>query len=439
MSASYAQDREPVSIRRIRRRRGFLQRALVFVFSPAFAVCLVVIGYYVFTPFTNILFPDGSLGGIIIRTGTLLIILVTFMRFGGRRNGVNMRVLLPLTLFVFAYVMRLIENYYFNDIFIPFEPAQLFLIFIMSGIFPAFILAQMQGAVRDEQIMPAVTLLCLLFLVGMALNMDELQASRGINNRLTLEKINPIAMANTAFEFIIFYVLVFMRSRRYLIEAGVLVPVLLLIALYSGSRAALASGAISVIIYVLLLKGTRRIWMMVAITLAALVIGSILGAEHFTVMIDRFYLMFAGNSSDGSTKSHLLSWGGAFQQFLDDPITGKYIIEQYTGYYPHNIYLESLMAVGLLGSIPFFIHIALATRAAIGIIRTPGFGIAPVFVALFFFRESIARVSGGAIWSAPEYWACSALVIAFWYGRVRSSRGVKQRQGLMFNSLGDRR
>ena len=406
-----------------RRRRGLLVYIFSLLLSPAMAALLALTGYYVLALYAHIFFPDSSFGGILIRLGTLLAIFVAFVRFAKRRNGVRGVYLVPLVLFALAYIARVTQNYYFDEIILPFEPQHVFLIFI-SGIISAIALAQIQGAIRDEQFLPILTLLCLLFLGGTVLNIDELMASRegGGGGRIGLEKINPIPLAHTAFAFIIFYTLVFVRSRRYLIEAGFFVPALLMIVLYSGSRNAFVAGIFSISLYVLLLKGTLRVWMIVGTSVATLAIVMFLGGEHFDLMFDRLRRLTgeSGISTDKSIDLHFLAWSAAFQQFLDNPLAGSYIIERVVGWYPHNIYLESLGAVGLLGSVPFLMHIMLACRAAIGIIRTPGFGTAAVFVAVLFFRDSIAFGSGGAIWSAPNYWVCSTLVIAFWYGYRRS-------------------
>lgn len=399
-----------------RHRDSMLGQLFSFLLSPSMAAALALVGYYAFAGISNAVSPEGSLGGILIRIGTLFVILVAFMRFANRRNAVGLALLVPLAIFAIAYTLRIFDNFSLGFNSIPFTLNQVFLIFVVSGIIPAFLLSQIQGGIRSDQFMKAISLMCLLYLVGMALNANELLTSRSLGaGRIALEKINPIAMAHAAFAFIIFYVIVFRQSPRYFIEAAIFTPALLLIVLYTGSRGALVSGVITIALYVLLLKGTRRIWMAVSL-IAVILIGFTYGLENFEGMIDRFDRL--RGIGDGSTQKHLQAWTGAFQQFLDHPVTGGYIIEHSTNYYPHNIYLESLMAVGLVGSVPLFVHIALAFRGAFGIIRARKFSIVKMFIALFFVRESIALATYSSIWGANGFWVSSTLVIAFWYGRM---------------------
>jgi O-antigen ligase len=48
-------------------------------------------------------------------------------------------------------------------------------------------------------------------------------------------------------------------------------------------------------------------------------------------------------------------WSAAWNQFVENPILGDQFLEKYANYYPHNIYLEVLMATGLVGGSIFFL------------------------------------------------------------------------------------
>ncbi len=48
-------------------------------------------------------------------------------------------------------------------------------------------------------------------------------------------------------------------------------------------------------------------------------------------------------------------WKNAFDQFKSNPILGNSYREEHYYFYPHNVFLESLMATGIIGSIFFFL------------------------------------------------------------------------------------
>ncbi len=385
------------------------------LFSPTFAFVLAVFGYYSLAGFVNVLLPEGSLGAILIRGGILAIIAIAFFRTPRVPMTTTRLALVPVSIFLLAYLMRLIENFYFADIYISPGPQLVFLIFLFSCVASAFALTRMVRAIHDEDLTIVLSGLCIIFLVGMTLNIDLLMQSA--ERRMMLDKINPISMAHLAFAFLIYYLLVFSRSKRLTIEAMVMAPVLFLIVVYAQSRGAYVSGAGAIAIYMMLLKGTRRIWLFAGLMAVGLVVVYTSAAEHFEVVMNA--LKRIDVHEDASTLARYTSFYGAWDQFQDDFYFGRYAIELSTGYYPHNIYLESLMAVGFIGTIPFIMHLTLATRAAVGIIRERCFSIAAVLVAVLYFREAIASMASGSLWGNTGFWITSVLVIVFWYGRPK--------------------
>lgn len=427
MAPSAAIVRQPI-MRRAQRRPGLLQPGLIFLFSGTAAATLAVVGYFCFTGYTNKIFPTGSLGATLIRLGILFVLAVAYARFACKPNAVRMIVLAPFLLFCGAYLTRLVDTFYLEESFyLPFDGSRILLIFVTGSVIPALALARMQGAIRDDQFRQIMPVLGIVFLIGLALNVGELLSKQELTGRASLDKINPIPMAHTAVAFIVFYVLIFLRSRRDLIEASIAAPVLAVIVLMSGSRAALAGGVLAIGFYFLLLRGSRRIWMIAAAAAMGLLLVLSLGPEHFQGISNRFESMLGDDygDKDSSTEKHLQAWSGAYQQFLDDPIAGRHIIELSTGFYPHNVYLESLMSVGLLGSIPLLVHLLLAGRASVGIIRSSSSGLFATFIAIVFVRDAIVASSGGAIWSTASLWVTSTLAIALWYGRKLPVRHLR--------------
>ena len=119
---------------------------------------------------------------------------------------------------------------------------------------------------------------------------------------------------------------------------------------------------------------------------------------------------------DESTALHYLAIEGAWQQFFENPLFGRYLIELNTQFYPHNIYLEALMSVGFIGALPFYWHLGLSVRAAAGLIRMRNQITAVKVLCFLFFGNCIAAGISGSIWGAPGFWILSFALIALWYG-----------------------
>ncbi|MER8815596.1 O-antigen ligase family protein [Mesorhizobium sp. M0965] len=390
--------------------------------SPAAGFALAVLGYYAFGGLVTKFFPDGSVGSVLSRALIVSVITIAFS-LSWKAVGQNFSFLYPFIIFSLLYIARLGQNVFLLGIEIKPGNGVVFGFFLVSGVFSALLLARTYREMRDDHLAVAVSVLCVIFLVGLILNRQQLNIVGGA--RLSIEKINPIAMGHTAFGFIIYYVLSFGRSRRLTVEAAIFIPILLFVAVWARSRGAYLAGAGSLILYVLLLEGRRRL---LTILGAAVVIGLLLsafGTQYLDVVLER--LAKIDPETDSSTLSRSLLLSGAWQQFLDDFAFGRFAVEMHSNYYPHNIYVESLMALGLLGSLPFIIHCLLAIRAAIGVIRSKRFPLIAVFAAVLFIKEAIGSAGSGSLWGNSAFWITSVMVITFWYGskRERRSRSIK--------------
>lgn len=428
-SSSEASKKEPKSIQDAV--FGHLGRAVDLLFSPSSALAFGLLGYYSLAGFNNAFLPEGSLGGILIRLAILIIVVVTFLKnlshIATSRQLFPWMALMPVATFFIVYSVRLVENFYFSDINFPPGPSKILLIFALTGVGTSFLIARIAPYIRDADFIRIMSGLCVVFLAGLAINFPELQKT--IQSNLALFRINSISLAHTAFAFFIYYLLVFLKSRRLTVEAVIFAPVMIMLVVYARSRAAYIAGAGTILVYLALLQGVKK---RVAIVLALAFVGfAILLLNGW--ILDPVSDVVSGAirrlnpNIDTSTFQHLQLWTGAWEQFLTNPFLGKYAMELEYNYYPHNIYLESLMSVGLIGSAPFIIHIGLAVRSALGILRSTQFPVAATFLAILFVRECIASAAANSIWGGSGFWITSILVIVFWYGRLSRTDPITQK------------
>lgn len=232
------------------RRKSIAARLWRVLTSPSAAFLLLypTIGYYTLATYSNLFFAeDDSTGGILIRAGSLVVLLIAYFRIvPGNRRGIN-PYLLPAAVFVLIYCYCLFDNMVLLGLDIPPGNTTIFALFLLSGLLPAYLLAGSEREIRDEAVIPLLSLLAVLFLIGMALNWDALTETA--DRRLFLSKINAISMAYTATSFVLFYMLVFTRSPRLFTEAVFFVPCLLIIVSLARSRGMLISTGLTILVY----------------------------------------------------------------------------------------------------------------------------------------------------------------------------------------------
>jgi O-antigen ligase len=84
----------------------------------------------------------------------------------------------------------------------------------------------------------------------------------------------------------------------------------------------------------------------------------------------------------------------AWQEFLENPLFGSGFSLPVTGEYPHNIILETGMAMGVFGLALFLFLIATGLRQAFLAIRGNGDG----FMASLFVYDLVASQFSGSLW-----------------------------------------
>lgn len=119
---------------------------------------------------------------------------------------------------------------------------------------------------------------------------------------------------------------------------------------------------------------------------------------------------FIKNRGKGKKEVRDYSYEGAWNDFLDSPVWGKQYVGTYDNFYPHNIPLEVLMSMGVIGA---FIYCAILFSLAVSFFifwnrpylkyRLP---ILICGIAAFLFT-----ITSGAIFFSPNYWIFIIIII----------------------------
>lgn len=228
--------------------------------------------------------------------------------------------------------------------------------------------------------------------------------------RWNVTSLNPISMGHLGVSTLLIGI-GFLRTgnlkgnQRLLVLAAIGLGALL--TLYANSRGPLV--CLLVAFGLMLLAGARRRitwWVILALFLVTMVgsgkIADILFSSNG--IIDRFTAISTGN--DLSSTYRLISFNGAWNQFLQNPLFGNAIEEKITNYYPHNVVLEALMATGLIGGIPFIGLLFLALHAAWKFLSR---ATSETWIGLLTIQYIFAAQFSGSVVQAGPMWMMIAL------------------------------
>lgn len=178
---------------------------------------------------------------------------------------------------------------------------------------------------------------------------------------------------------------------------------------------ALALGLTLALTFFLLIRGSAgalglklrgKLWVYGGALIAGLIYLLLTRSESI-FLFARFTTMFDPSAGRAFELRDII-FDQAWHDFLSEPVFG-YSYMTSGGYSPHNIFLEALMATGVVGS--FFLLPAMvaavrgAWRILLGQVGAPGVSIALAGVVLF-----IVGLTSGSVGQFPEFWIILTIV-----------------------------
>ncbi len=124
---------------------------------------------------------------------------------------------------------------------------------------------------------------------------------------------------------------------------------------------------------------------------------------------------FSNNLQSGIKEARDYEYASAFDQFYNNPIVGDQYVTTYDSFYPHNIYLEVLMSLGVVGGVVFLmLHLELIKKAILIFKKHYFLYFSLLLVVVMCFLS--ATTSGGMALN-PGIWAITALFVSVNYKR----------------------
>jgi O-antigen ligase len=143
----------------------------------------------------------------------------------------------------------------------------------------------------------------------------------------------------------------------------------------------------------------------ISFSIIAFFIAENFGSSAFT----RVFTIASDIDSGSDSAARLDIWYTSILQFYDNPIFGDYVLNRKWNFYPHNLFVEILMATGILGFLPFCILIFLAFRKTIKIIK---YNPEESWVTIIFLQGFVMGSFSGSVTDNIIFWAGMGLVFS---------------------------
>lgn len=212
------------------------------------------------------------------------------------------------------------------------------------------------------------------------------------------EVISPLALAYSgAFTLVLcFYNLIFDKSRsmsRLVIYLAIALSLLLFF--LGATRGALVAVLLSVLAILYFGDIKRRL---ISIFIFILSIPFIYIGLELTG--SGLFKRTASSVNEGDISGRETLWSSAYDEFLNYPLFGGRI--EVSGIYPHNIFLEILMAMGLIGLLLFLFFFIPSLLIIFRKIGKNGIYIVPFLIFICGFSHHLVS---GALWAAITVFA----------------------------------
>jgi hypothetical protein len=219
--------------------------------------------------------------------------------------------------------------------------------------------------------------------------------------RLSFEAVNPITLGHAGTSTIIAGIAL-LGKKKSAIVGLVLVPGIGFA--FACMILAASRGPLLALVFALIfLAYSRRhfFFLVMGICLTGAYVTAI-AAQGTAIEI---FTRFSNISEDESALERILIQVNSFEQFLGSPWLGSAYIELTTGFIPHNMLLESAMALGVVGVTLFLIVSIRAVRHAFDQAR-----LGCVFLPMLYIQSLLNTQLSGSLWQSADFWALSILL-----------------------------
>ena len=371
--------------------------------AASWAFTLMLIGYPVAGLIGSAFNWDSALASIPFRLGvlTLSAVLLWTRRRLVRACVRNSPWLIAFTL---IYLLRLLWDAGVASI--P-GASEALVFYTITVLLPGAALILVAGQLREDHAAQTIALMgglvCAMAVTMYVMDWGIDRSLAEQTRRLSFEAVNPITLGHTAVTTIIAS-LTLARRRIHgvrLLLVPCLVGISLVCLVLAASRGPLLTLGVCGLVFGLSIGAARM-------KILALSIGLLTIAAAIVAMGDDSPLLmrFSNLEEDDSSLQRLLLQSNAITQFLGKPLLGSAFTELEFLEYPHNLFIETAMALGVVGLLTMTILIFQAGTQFVRRLRV-GETLTPLLLLQYF----LAIQFSGSLWGAASFWALMAVTL----------------------------
>ncbi len=384
-----------------------------------------IFGFPFFVTTSLIIGTDTSLGSIIYRAIVaflaLLLIAVNIKHL--KKINLTQKILI---LYLLIYGLRLIYDLSIRELyrFSPHYDSEnfIYLFFFGAALLPVIATTQCQFDYSQlgKKIFYTSFIQCIVVVIGLykiyGTNISELLIDRTLYtnenfNNGTGSPLNPILVSRCGAILLILLIseVLILKNKIPLILKISAIPLSIVLIFLGGSRNPLMVSLIGVVVILLVFlknaKFKKRIKTLFITTLFAILTVFIIFSSNVTEKIGIFNRIEKGLSNNSGVLGRDGHYESAINQFINNPFIGDQVFDKHLWIYPHNLILESFMALGIVGG-ALFLTLSFLNLKKITYNFIPNNKILFPILFLMFF---LFGMSSGGIFNSNEFWLVLAL------------------------------
>lgn len=384
-----------------------------------FYILLVVFGFPIFVTTNLLLGYDTSQGSIIYRA---VVVFFSFVLIFNSINKLSKIKFGLFSLFLFLYTLRLIFDLSIRNISNPYMEAEIIYLFHFGGIIiPVIAVSFMNiNAIKlNTSFFYMSFVQCLFVLIGLYLlygtDFVQLFSERHMFSDDSINSgkgspLNPILVSRVG---AVFYILLLhnillkkIKVKLYLYVVGFVLAITLIL-LGSSRGPLLTCILLSIIMLFFNLKNSKtqnKFIVLFGISVVLIGLNYLITTYSESIgLINRLNESLLSQSDFNYGRDY--HFEAAINQFINNPFFGDKIFDNYSGFYPHNLLLESFMALGFFGGLIF------AYLSIVNIFK--GFKKNITNIYIMFVCFTLFVFTSGAIWNSFEFWILLAVINKF--------------------------